>query len=97
MTSDDDALFNSSMIDVSFFNDAADSCNHDEEDYHEMLHPFDDVGDDDDDDDGCRYADGQRYLDINDIHGHDISHERDDAPQLASHLAVSTRCTSQES
>jgi len=36
MTSDDDALFNSSMIDDSFFNDAADSCYHDEEDYQEM-------------------------------------------------------------
>jgi hypothetical protein len=36
MTSDDDALFNSSMIDGSFLNDAADSCYHDEEDYQEM-------------------------------------------------------------
>ena len=36
MTSDDDALFNSSMIDVSFFNDAADSYYPDEEDYQEM-------------------------------------------------------------
>jgi hypothetical protein len=36
MTSDDDTLFNSSMIDGSFLNDAADSCYHDEEDYQEM-------------------------------------------------------------
>jgi hypothetical protein len=50
------------------------------------LHPFDDVGDDDDD--GCLYDDGQRYLDIDDIHGHDISHERYDAPQLTSHSAA---------
>jgi len=35
MTSDDDALFNSSMIDDSFLNDAADNYR-DEEDYQGM-------------------------------------------------------------
>jgi hypothetical protein len=36
MTSEDDALFNSSMIDGGFLNDAPESYYHDEEDYPEM-------------------------------------------------------------